>query len=88
MLLQVIYVSLKNTLKALEGVIHINSVLEEIYKALTYEYVPKTWFKYSYPSFKSLSLFLINLKERTSFIRSWLADKHPFNFWLPGFFDQ
>lgn len=80
--------SLKNTLKALEGVIHINTVLEEIYKALTYEYVPKTWFKYSYPSFKSLSLFLINLKERTSFIRSWLADKHPFNFWLPGFFDQ
>ena len=30
MLLQVIYVSLKNTLKALEGVIHINNVLEEI----------------------------------------------------------
>jgi len=37
MLLQVVYVSLKNTLKALEGVIHINNVLEEIYKALTFE---------------------------------------------------
>ena len=72
MLLQVIYVSLKNTLKALEGVIHINNVLEEIYRALTFEYVPKTWFKYSYPCFKSLSLYLSNLKERTSFIRDWL----------------
>ena len=88
MLLQVIYVSLKNTLKALEGVIHINTVLEEIYKALTYEQVPRTWFKYSYPTFKSLGLFLTNLKEKVTFIREWLNDKHPTNFWLPGFFDQ
>ena len=87
MLLQVIYVSLKNTLKALEGVIHINNVLEEIYKALTYEYVPKTWYKYSYPSFRSLGNFLVNLKERVSFIRQWLNGSHPFSFWLPGFFD-
>ena len=87
MLLQVIYVSLKNTLKALEGVIHINNVLEEIYKALTYEYVPRTWYKYSYPCFKSLSQFLANLKERIGFIRDWLTNTHPFNYWLPGFFD-
>jgi dynein heavy chain len=87
MLLQVIYVSLKNTLKALEGVIHINQVLEDIYKALTLEQVPMIWLKYSYPSFKQLGTFLSNLKERVSFIRFWLNDKHPFNFWLPGFFD-
>jgi len=22
------------------------------------------------------------------FIRQWLSENHPFNFWLPGFFDQ
>jgi hypothetical protein len=57
----VIYVSLKNTLKALDGIIHMNSVLEEIYFALTLEQVPGTWLKYSYPTFKSLAIFLDNL---------------------------
>jgi dynein heavy chain len=75
MLMQVIYVSLKNTLKALEGVIHINANLEEVYKSLTYEHVPHTWHKYCYPTFKSLSLFLSNLQDRVAFIQSFLNDK-------------
>lgn len=37
MLLQVIYVSLKNTLKALDGVITMNQTLESIFTALTLE---------------------------------------------------
>jgi len=83
----VVYVSLKNTLRALEGAIHFNSTLEEIYRALTFEQVPKTWLKFSYPTSKNLALFLTNMKERTSFIRQWLSDKHPVTYWLPGFFD-
>ena len=39
-LMQVIYITLKNTLKALEGVMHINPQLEEVYRSLTYEHVP------------------------------------------------
>jgi dynein heavy chain len=66
--MQVIYLSLKNTLKALEGVIHINSALEEVHRSLTLEHVPETWNKYSYPSFKSLGLFLSNLTKKVAFI--------------------
>lgn len=40
-LMQVIYITLKNTLKALEGVMHINPLLEEVYRSLTYEHVPE-----------------------------------------------
>lgn len=47
-LLQVIYLSMKNTLKALEGVIHINTALEDVYRSLTYEHVPSTWYRYCY----------------------------------------
>lgn len=72
-IMQVIYLSLKNTLQALEGVIHINQALEEIHRSLTYEHVPTTWFKYSYPTYKSLSLYLSNLADRVTFIRSFLG---------------
>jgi dynein heavy chain, axonemal len=71
-LLQVVYLSMKNTLKALEGVIHINSALEDVYRSLTYEHVPSTWYKYCYQPYKSLPLFLENLKDRVEFIRSFL----------------
>jgi hypothetical protein len=76
MLMQVIYITLKNTLKALEGVIHINDQLEEVYKSLTYEHVPISWNRYSYPCFKSLGLFISNLNERVDFIRSFLTSPH------------
>lgn len=68
-LMQVIYLSMKNTLKALEGVIHINAALDDVYKSLTYEHVPTTWYKYCYQTFKSLPLFLQNLGSRVEFIR-------------------
>jgi dynein heavy chain, axonemal len=71
--MQVIYITLKNTLKALEGVMHINPQLEEVYRSLTYEHVPLQWFRYSYPGFKSLALYLSNLKARVEFIRSFLT---------------
>mmetsp|Transcript_27845 Transcript_27845/g.27722 ORF Transcript_27845/g.27722 Transcript_27845/m.27722 type:complete len:196 (-) Transcript_27845:3-590(-) len=46
LLLQVIYVSLKNTLKALEGIAHINDILDSIYSDITYGKVPSSWLKY------------------------------------------
>ena len=87
-LLQVIYISLRNTLQALDGVTHITQVLEDIYFALTYEHVPKRWFKYCYPTFTAdLPLFLANLRDRVEFFRGWIAHGHPVQYWLPGFFD-
>lgn len=88
MLLQVIYVSLKNTLKALEGVAHINKTLESIYSDITYGKVPTSWLKFSYPTFDSLPIFLSNLQDRISFFKGWIDWGHPQNFWLPGFYDQ
>ena len=87
-MLQVIYLSLKNTLKALEGVAHINKTLESIYSDITYGKVPSTWLSYCYPTFESLPLFLTNLSDRISFFKGWIDCGHPKNFWLPGFFDQ
>ena len=103
-LMQVMYISLKNTLKALEGVIHINPTLEEVYKSLTFEHVPTSWYQYSYPAFKSLGLYLQNLQDKVAFIRSFLIpppvnaegkvvevpkkDQPMKSYWLPGFFDQ
>ena len=88
LLLQVIYVSLKNTLKALEGVAHINETLDSIYSDITYGKVPSSWLKYSYPTFDSLAIFFSNLQDRISFFKGWIDCGHPQNFWLPGFFDQ
>lgn len=88
LLLQVIYVSLKNTLKALEGVAHINPTLESIYSDITYGRVPGSWLKFCYPTFDSLPIFLSNLQDRILFFRGWIDWGHPQNFWLPGFFDQ
>lgn len=72
LLLQVIYVSLKNTLKALEGVAHINDTLDSIYSDITFGKVPSSWLKYSYPTFGSLAIFLSNLQERISFFKEWI----------------
>ena len=88
LLLQVIYVSLKNTLKALEGVAHINPTLESIYSDITFGKVPSSWLKFWYPTFDSLPIFLSNLQDRILFFRGWIDWGHPQNFWLPGFFDQ
>jgi len=81
-------VSLKNTLKALEGVAHINKTLESIYSDITYGKVPSSWLKFCYPTFDSLAIFLNNLQDRISFFRGWIECGHPQNFWLPGFYDQ
>jgi len=71
-LLNVIYISLRNTLKALEGTAVLNETLESVSGSVLNGEIPEAWLKYSYPIECSLSDYLDNLKRRVDFFKLWV----------------
>jgi hypothetical protein len=48
--------------------------------------VPQTWAKVAYPCLKPLGSWFQDYLRRVSFMRTWLTERQPSCFWLPGFF--
>ena len=85
-LLSVMHKSLPELRKALSGLVVMSSELEAMSKALFVQRVPALWQAKAYPSLKPLNSWLQELLDRVAFIRSWIEDGQPFEFWISGFF--
>ncbi|KAI9224435.1 dynein heavy chain and region D6 of dynein motor-domain-containing protein [Blastocladiella britannica] len=78
--------SLRNLLKALQGLVVMSSDLEDVNKSIQTSQIPKMWAGKSYPSMKPLAGYFNDLLGRLAFFQSWIDQGPPIVFQLPSFF--
>ena len=83
---RIIKISLENLIKAIKGLVVMSSELEQVFKSLLNNEVPKAWADSAYPSLKPLASWIKDFHKRIQFIRDWSEKGQPCAFWLPGFF--
>ncbi|VEN36858.1 unnamed protein product [Callosobruchus maculatus] len=85
-LLVVIKASLNDLLKALKGLVVMSEALERMSSSLFSNLVPAVWASKAYPSLKPLAAWVSDLKARTQFLDTWVAEGIPAVFWISGFY--
>ncbi|GMH32802.1 hypothetical protein BSKO_00636 [Bryopsis sp. KO-2023] len=85
-LLSTMQKSLKETMKALKGLVVMSPELEAVANSAFDNQVPELWASKAYPSLKPLSSWVVDLLERTSFITRWIDEGNPSVYWISGFF--
>lgn len=85
-LLKTIKTSLINLKRAIEGTALMSDELDSMFYSLLNNTVPKNWQKVAYPSLKPLASWITDLKERVSFLSSWLKNGQPNCYWMSGLF--
>ena len=78
--------SLKETIKAIKGLVVMSPELEAVASSMYDNQVPEMWAAKAYPSLKPLSSWVVDLLERTRFITTWITDGTPSVYWISGFF--
>ncbi|MEW5298366.1 MAG: hypothetical protein WDW36_001498 [Sanguina aurantia] len=85
-LLAVMAVSLRETVRAIQGLVVMSPELEAVAFSMYDNQVPEMWAAKAYPSLKPLSTWVVELLERTAFITAWIKEGPPPVFWISGFF--
>ncbi|KAJ9504717.1 hypothetical protein QJQ45_010696, partial [Haematococcus lacustris] len=85
-LLGVMAQSLKETLKALKGLVVMSPELEGVAYSMYDNQVPEMWAGKAYPSLKPLSSWVTDLLERCRFVSDWIEHGCPAAYWISGFF--
>lgn len=85
-LLDVMDRSLKETIKALKGLVVMSPELEGVAYSMYDNQVPEMWAAKAYPSLKPLSSWVVDLLERLKFIENWIDQGCPSCYWISGFF--
>ncbi len=85
-LLSVMERSLKETVKALKGLVVMSPELEAVAYSMFDNQVPEMWASKAYPSLKPLSSWTVDLVERCRFIAEWIRTGTPAVYWISGFF--
>uniref|UniRef100_A0A7S2P1M5 Uncharacterized protein n=1 Tax=Leptocylindrus danicus TaxID=163516 RepID=A0A7S2P1M5_9STRA len=79
--------SLKQLKQAIQGLVVMNSDLEEMGESIVLAQVPRIWKVVSFPSLKPLGSWVNDLLERLAFLQDWLKDRQAPNiYWISGFF--
>jgi len=78
--------TLRDTVKAVRGLVVMSADLEQVADAVFDNRVPAAWERKAYPSLKPLSSWMDDLLERTGFIAKWIECGPPPAFWISGFF--
>ena len=73
-------------IKAIDGLVLMNSELENIFNSIFDNKIPEKWKKIAYPSLKPLGSWIKDLIARLEFMDKWMMEGVPANFWLSGFF--
>ncbi|KAG8266248.1 Dynein heavy chain 1, axonemal [Homalodisca vitripennis] len=85
-LLRLIHATLKDLLKALEGLVVMSDALEKMSNSLFTNAVPAQWASKAYPSLKPLGSWVVDLQQRIHFIQDWIDNGIPPCFWISGFY--
>lgn len=85
-LLEEMRYSLKQMLNAVEGTTAMTPNLELSCNSLISGRIPEAWRKVSYPSLKTVSDYVNDFLDRSSFLLKWYKDGEPDTFWFSGLF--
>lgn len=96
-LLETIFKTTKELIKALKGESMISSSTENIFSCFLLQKIPTVWEASAYPSLKPLASWIKNLIKRVNFFSLWCKkiicfaegtqnEMNPYSFWLSGFF--
>ncbi|EAR99019.2 dynein heavy chain 7, axonemal protein (macronuclear) [Tetrahymena thermophila SB210] len=85
-LLGIIKKSLKDLIKASDGIIVMTSQIDSFAESINNNKIPDMWKSKSYPSLKPLLSYHKDLCKRIEMFKNWLKDGIPKVFWLSGFY--
>mmetsp|Transcript_7015 Transcript_7015/g.26224 ORF Transcript_7015/g.26224 Transcript_7015/m.26224 type:complete len:4128 (-) Transcript_7015:64-12447(-) len=85
-LIKTIRRSLRELLKAIEGLVVMSESLERMNDSMFNNQVPDMWSAVAFPSLMPLGDWIVDLVARCKFIKEWADNGHPKVFWISGFF--
>lgn len=85
-LLKRVRTTLRDLGRAITGKVVMSPELDRMCESMYNERVPSLWSDVAYPSLKSLSAWVADLKARVVMFTAWLEDGAPAVFWISGFF--
>ena len=74
-LLGTIVSTLRDTSKAIDGLVVMSSELEIVFNKVFDNQVPEVWQKVSYPSLKPLGSYINDFIERLKFMQNWIDNE-------------
>jgi dynein heavy chain len=78
--------SLEKLKAAIDGTAIMSATLDNVYKSMLDNVVPKVWTENAYPCLMPLTSWVRDLIKRVKFFQKWVKEGNPTDFWLPGFF--
>ncbi|XP_050512273.1 dynein axonemal heavy chain 3 isoform X2 [Diabrotica virgifera virgifera] len=85
-LIVVVKKSLRDMIKAVQGLVVMSPELEQTCEALVVGKVPEVWASKSYPSLKPLGSYVNDLIARLKFLQNWIDNGEPNVYWISGFY--
>jgi dynein heavy chain len=78
--------TLEDLRKAIKGLAVMSGDLDQMYRSLLNNQVPRIWEDVAYPSLKPLGSWVQDMTKRVAFLREWLALGKPISYWMSSFF--
>jgi dynein heavy chain len=78
--------SLEKLKAAIDGTAIMSATLDNVYKSMLDNVVPKIWVENAYPCLMPLTSWVRDLIKRVKFFQKWVKEGNPTDYWLPGFF--
>ena len=85
-LLTIVRDSLKDTKRAIAGMVVMSEALEGVFSSLFLNRVPGMWAAVGFLSMKPLGAWFKDLITRVDFLRTWITSGPPTSFWMSGLF--